>query len=105
MVTPNQLHPGESLLQFHQRIISFYPPEKIAPAVEALRDELPDDAKREIRAAIAQSPDAWATPFHHGFGTAIRNFLRTAGFGETYWPIWNLDDIYVMLVEAAVKPA
>lgn len=40
---------------------------------------------------------------HHGWGTAIRNLLRTEGFGEEYFDVWNLDDYYTQLVELAVS--
>jgi hypothetical protein len=98
----NALRPGEGLLAFHQRIYAQYADRK-APAVEMLRNELADSVKDEIRAAIAADPSHWAAPYHFFWGMGIRNLLREKGFGEDYWPIWNLDDIYVMLVEDAVR--
>ncbi len=41
-------------------------------------------------------------PLHHGWGTAVRNLLRTEGFGEKELGVDNLDDYYTALVEAAV---
>ncbi len=100
---PNDALPGETLSQFHQRIISGFPEEKIAPAVEYLRRSIHSAAAKQVREAIADSPEHWVAPYHFGWGMAIRNDLRRAGYGEEYWPIWNLDDIYVPLVERAVK--
>ena len=39
---------------------------------------------------------------HSTLGVQVRNALRQAGFGEEAWPIWSLDDYYLVLVEAAV---
>jgi hypothetical protein len=40
---------------------------------------------------------------HFGFGMAVRNALRKAGFGEEYFGIHNLDDIYIDVIEEAVR--
>src|SRR5690242_12942969 len=34
---------------------------------------------------------------HHGWGTAVRNLLRSKGYGEEYFDVWNLDDYYAQL--------
>ena len=99
----NEVRAGESMKAFHERIISQYPADKIEKAVAYLREHWKDaPVLPELKAAIAADPDSWATPVHLGWGMAVRNELRKAGFGEDYWPIWNLDDIYVPLVERAV---
>jgi hypothetical protein len=41
-------------------------------------------------------------PFHHGWGTGIRNLLRQNGFAETEMGIDNWDDYYAVVVEKAV---
>jgi len=100
----NHALPDETMRQFHERIIGQYPAEKIEPAVTYLREKvikLSDFAK--IREAIDADPDNWVAPYHFFFGMAVRNALRDGGFGEDYFPIWNLDDIYVPLIERAVK--
>jgi hypothetical protein len=99
----NSLAPGESLQDFHYRIYAKYSNDLKAPAVKMLRETIPEETQQEIRAAIAADPEYWATPYHFWWGMSIRNLLREKGFGEDYWPIWNLDDIYVMLVEDAVR--
>ena len=102
-LTPNELLPNETLAQFHRRIYDGYSSERKAPAVAMLRRELPASTRQEIRDAIAADPDNWAIPYHFWWGMGVRNLLRREGFDEAYWPIWNLDDLYVMLVEDAVR--
>ena len=79
------------------------PAEKKAPAVALLREKISDADKQKIRDAIEKDGRGWITPHHFWFGMAIRNILRDEGFGEGYWPIWNMDDIYVYLIEEAVQ--
>jgi hypothetical protein len=76
--------------------------EKKAPAIAMLRTELEEIAPL-IRADIAKDPDGWILPYHMMWGMSIRNLLRERGFGETYWPVSNLDDIYCQLIEEAVR--
>lgn len=40
---------------------------------------------------------------HFTFGMSIRNWLRNNGFGEVQMKVHNLDDIYINLLEDAVK--
>ena len=99
----NHVQPGETMIEFHGRVMAGYTAEKIVPAVTYLRESviLPSDVDT-IHAAIVANPEAWWAPYHFYAGMAIRNRLRNGGFGEEYWPIWNLDDIWVPLVELAV---
>jgi hypothetical protein len=60
-------------------------------------------AKDEIRKAYAADPKGWYTGYHFGWGMAVRNLLREKGFGEKYFGVHNLDDIYVALVEEALE--
>jgi hypothetical protein len=55
---------------------------------------MPDAARR--RYAAMYSP-------HFGFGMTVRNALRRAGFGEEYFGVHNLDDIYIDVIEEAVR--
>jgi hypothetical protein len=68
-----------------------------------LQQAIPPEDKELIRAAIAKDPYTWWSLYHHGWGTAIRNLLRNHGFGEKETGIENLDDVYIQLVELAVK--
>ena len=72
-------------------------------AAAMLRAEIPADEQQQIRASIAVNPEAWSTPYHFWWGMSIRNVLRDRGFGERNFLIRNLDNIYVRLVEEAVK--
>lgn len=74
-------------------------------AVEFLRRDLA--AVREaIQDAIAAGGEhGWYAPYHFGWGMAVRNKLRDAGFGEKEFGVGNLDNIYVKLVEDAMKEA
>lgn len=96
---------GQSPMTFEEARV-FYDrldPLKKLPAIAALRAEFNDNVKEDVRFAIAQQGRSWCAGSHFSFGMSVRNTLRRKGFGEDYWPIWNLDDIYVYLVEDAVK--
>ncbi len=71
--------------------------------IEFLRNFLLDKVKEQIRKAIDKNKLNWFAPYHFHWGMGIRNALRNAGYGEKYFGIDNLDDIYVELVEEAVK--
>jgi hypothetical protein len=77
--------------------------EKKNKVIKFLRKIIPDDDKLKIRQLIHEAPEGWFAFYHHGWGTAIRNALRHKRFGEKYFGINNLDDIYVELVEDAIK--
>ena len=77
------------------------PEDQKAPALAFLRDLLSTDAT-EIRRRHMANPDTWWAGEHFFWGMTIRNALRTAGFGETYFHILNLDDIYIQLIEEAL---
>jgi hypothetical protein len=77
--------------------------EKKYPAIDCLKNHISKELKIGLRILIERDPEGWFAMYHHGWGTAIRNVLRQKGFGEEYFNINNLDDIYVELVEDAVK--
>ena len=100
MDTPDQMRQCET----HEECLALYrsiPDEQKAPALAFLRDMLSLDGE-EIRRHHAANPERWWAAGHFGRGMAIRNALRTAGFGETYFHIANLDDIYIGLVEESL---
>jgi hypothetical protein len=78
------------------------PPELKAPAVAALAGVLVFEME-QLRELIQADPENWAAPFHSWGGMSVRNFLRKSGFGEDYFGVHNLDDIYVALIEEAVR--
>lgn len=87
-------------LKANQKIYNSISDHKKKLAVEFLQKYL--QTKEDIKSVILKNPEGWFAPYHFGWGMAIRNALRTEGFGESYFGIGNLDDIYVELVEEAV---
>lgn len=73
-------------------------------AVAFLKDDLaPVAAKTRERIAACSAGHQWIIPYHFHWGMSVRNRLRDAGFGEQAFGIVNLDNVYVALIEAAVK--
>lgn len=77
-------------------------PELKAPALKMLAQELASSAP-EIHEAYNEDPEHWVAPYHFFWGMNVRNLLRNKGFGEDYFKIHNLDDIYIALVEEALQ--
>ena len=73
-----------------------------SPALAMLHTEL-NSVLAEIKNAYRADPKGWYIPYHFGWGMAVRNLLRAKGFGENYFKIHNLDDIYASLVEEALE--
>lgn len=73
-------------------------------AVAFLREDLKDVAD-DVRKAIAKDPQDhwWIAPYHFGWGMAVRNRLRKHNFGEEPFGVANLDNIYVELIEEAMR--
>lgn len=69
-------------------------------AVDFLKDNLVD--QDFLREEINKDPENWISPLHFNWGMFIRNLLRQNGFGEEFFPVDDLDDIYVELIEEAV---
>lgn len=88
-------------LKVNQKLYNSISDQKKKLAIEFLRCYLKD--KEIIKMAIQIDPECWFAPYHFNWGMAIRNGLRCEGFGESYFEIDNLDDIYVELVEETVK--
>lgn len=78
-------------------------PEKKQKAILFLQNYLDKKVTRQIRNAIANDPKLWFTPYHFHWGMSIRNVLRQNDLGEKFLEVGNLDDVYVELVEDAVK--
>jgi hypothetical protein len=72
------------------------------PALAMLFSEL-GSVKGEIRKAYVADPKNWYIGYHFGWGMAVRNLLRQKGFGEKYFHVHNLDDIYIALVEEELE--
>jgi len=54
----------------------------------------------DIKNLMNQNGKDWWVEYHHGFGMGVRNLLHEGGFDGG--PI-NMDDLWVGLVERAVK--
>jgi hypothetical protein len=77
---------------------------------EAMYAAIPPDLKSPAIALLAETfesntssepPKLWYKS--RLIGIALRNLLRARGFDEGYFHIRNLDDIYIPLVEEALK--
>jgi hypothetical protein len=73
-----------------------------APALAMLHTEL-NSVLAQIKNAYKANPSEWWVDYHFGWGMSVRNLLRKKGFGEDYFRVDNLDDIYVPLVEEALE--
>jgi hypothetical protein len=85
-----------------QQMYADLAPEVKAPALAMLAEEL-KTALPEIQKAYTAEPEGWYIGYHFTWGMAVRNLLRQKGFGEEYFKVHNLDDIYVALVEEALN--
>lgn len=74
------------------------------PAIEMLQRELGEEFTQWYRDRVRTHDSRWWLPkgWHFIGGMAIRNLLREQGFGEAYFGIHNLDDVYIELVEGAI---
>jgi hypothetical protein len=72
------------------------------PALSLLASLL-EPVSPEIRADYDKDPINWWKHGHFHFGLAVRNQLRRKGYDAAYFGVGNLDDIYVFLVEEALK--
>jgi hypothetical protein len=77
--------------------------EKKDPAIVLLSSKIRPNDRVKMRQLMSVDPNHWYLDQHFGGGMFVRNLLRQHGFGEKYWPIWNLDDIYVFLLEDAIS--
>ena len=99
--------------------------EKVREAAAHLRSWLPEADRQRLRKIISEHGHyAWifhlhdeevaAEPSHRSkaviaarghfqFATAVRNELRCSGFGERELGVQNLDDVYLFIVEEAMK--
>lgn len=72
-----------------------------APALEMLAKEL-KSVTPQITKTYKLNPKTWYVPYHLFWGMEVRNLLRNKGYGEDYFGVHNLDDIYIALVEEAL---
>ncbi len=108
-----------------EEIFAAIDPSKVQAAAEHLRAWLPESDRQRLANIISEhghyswifhlhDEEVAAEPVHRSkaviaarghfqFATVVRNELRCAGFGEKELGIQNLDDVYLFLVEEALK--
>jgi len=108
-----------------EEIFTAIDPEKVRAAAEHLRTWLPEPDRQRLSKIIAEhghygwifhlhDEEVAAEPSHRSkaviaarghfqFATAVRNELRCSGFGERELGVQNLDDVYLFIVEEALK--
>jgi hypothetical protein len=77
-------------------------PEIKAPALTMLAEKLQND-RPHIKKAYDADPEGWVYAHHFTWGMGVRNLLRDEGFGEKYFGVDCIDDLYVGLVEEALE--
>lgn len=80
---------------------SAIPNSKKEAPLAAVRENL-HPLENAIRSAYESDPEHWICGHHFWWGMHFRNWLREQGWGEDYWPVHNLDCIYVQIIEAAL---
>jgi len=108
-----------------EEIFAAIDPEKVQAAAAHLRSWLPESDCQRLRKMIRthghygwifhlhdeevaaeprpQSKAVIAARGHFQFATMVRNELRCSGFGERELGVHNLDDVYLFIVEEALK--
>lgn len=72
-------------------------------AVAFLAGYFSPDLILRIRQVVESKSPHWPARYHSFWGMGVRNALREAGFGEREFGVLNLDNVYVELVEEAVR--
>jgi hypothetical protein len=108
-----------------EEIFATIDPEKVRAASAHLRSWLPAPDRQHLRKIISEhghygwifhlhDEEVAAEPSHRSkaviaarghfqFATVVRNELRCSGFGEKELGVQNLDDVYLFIVEEAMK--
>ncbi len=69
-------------------------------AVRYLIDHIPAETLEEIAVIIKKEGPDWGVSHHYDIGIDVRNLLRN---GEFLWDAVELDDVWIELIEKAVK--
>ena len=69
-------------------------------AIQYLIDKIPAETLEEVAKSIREDGSDWETLHHFDFGMDVRNLLRE---GEFNWGPIDLDEVWIGLVEKAVK--
>lgn len=79
--------------------ISECPKEIVEKSLLALKNNLDNVIVQQIRDEYKKDPETWWAMYHHGWGTSIRNGLRTEVCLDDKLPSGNWDDYYIQVVE------
>jgi hypothetical protein len=90
--------------EYYDKKFAEIPQEVLDKALTIINSELDDQTKQWAKDLfILKGPIEWAISLHHGWGTAIRNMLRTTGgLSDNLLPDKNWDDYYIQVIEAAI---
>ena len=69
-------------------------------AIQYLIDKIPAETLEEVAKSIRDDGPDWGILHHFDFGMDVRNLLRE---GEFNWGPIDLDEVWIGLVEKAVK--
>ena len=89
-------------LPINKKLYDSLPLKKKKKVIKFLKKWIYKEDIKKLRTIIKKEPEGWFASYHHFWGMAVRNSLRIAGYGEKYFKINNLDDIYTELVEEAI---
>lgn len=94
-------------IEYEKKVWENVQEEKRIEAASYLNKTLPKNAYDFLNEAFSKNTDDYEIledmplRFHFEYGMAVRNELRSAGFGEEYFGIENLDFIYMQLLRIA----
>jgi len=91
----------KDISKHHDQELSRLSLEIINVSVDKLRELITIKDASKIREEHKKDPDTWWAAYHHGWGTAIRNYLRDKICLDDQLPSGNWDDYYIRLVEKA----
>jgi hypothetical protein len=86
----------------HISVIVLFPvdPSERRKAIQYLIKNISAETWVDVQNEMKEKGSNWGVFHHHGFGMGVRNLLREGGFN---WGPIDLDDIWVELIEEAIK--
>lgn len=101
-----QIMKDDEYTQYHSERFAELSEWIIAKSVSVIQKALNYGDVLLIQEHIKENPVFWVAPYHHGWGTAIRNLLRDKVCTDDKLPgspeDKNWDNYYVYLVEVAI---
>jgi hypothetical protein len=88
---------------YYDEKLSEIPKDFLEECVKLIQKEFEQEEIDEIKNAYEQDGEIeWAIPYHHGWGTNVRNLLRQEGCLDYKLPDKNWDDYYIQVIELAL---